>query len=314
MTNHTLHSRCARAALAAALAISTTPLLAQEAGTDPLAPTPPVETPAEEPAAAIPSAEPVASAPAPVEERAVEPSTTAAPVARSARPRAVARTASPAPAPAARVASAQAAPLPSESAAQPALAMPAPLTPAPAPLPSEPAAADTATMIEPDEGALWAAAGALALFGLGGAALVGRRRRHARLAEPAVASWGEPPRAKTVRPGGFVTTAAAAPAAERPGRPAFAWGNQAPQPAPAPVADGNRIAAAYRGPTPDNPSLSLKKRLKRAAFFEQRDRAVRAGKAAPVSPHAGLPRRLAENVRTAMRPAASHSRPALQPA
>ena len=26
-----------------------------------------------------------------------------------------------------------------------------------------------------------------------------------------------------------------------------------------------------RGPTPDNPSLSLKKRLKRAAFFEQRE-------------------------------------------
>ena len=30
--------------------------------------------------------------------------------------------------------------------------------------------------------------------------------------------------------------------------------------------------AAYRGPTPDNPSLSLKTRLKRARFFDERDR------------------------------------------
>ena len=51
----------------------------------------------------------------------------------------------------------------------------------------------------------------------------------------------------------------------------------------------NRIEAAKRGPTPDNPSLSLKKRLKRAAFFDQRDRAIAAGKAAPVSAMAGLP-------------------------
>jgi hypothetical protein len=170
-------------------------------------------------------------------------------------------------------------------------------------------------MIEPDEGAMWAAAGALALFGMAGAALVGRRRKHARNAEPVVASWSEPPRAKTVRQGTFVSAApATAVAADRAHRPAFAWGSQAQQPAVAPAADGDRIAAAYRGPTPDNPSLSLKKRLKRATFFEQRDRAVRAGKAVPVSPHAGLPRRLAENVRSAMRPAAANVRPVLQPA
>jgi hypothetical protein len=35
---------------------------------------------------------------------------------------------------------------------------------------------------------------------------------------------------------------------------------------------GRHEQAAYRGPTPDNPSLSLKKRLKRARFFDQRER------------------------------------------
>jgi hypothetical protein len=33
---------------------------------------------------------------------------------------------------------------------------------------------------------------------------------------------------------------------------------------------GPHMQAAYRGPTPDNPSLSLKKRLKRARFLDER--------------------------------------------
>lgn len=32
------------------------------------------------------------------------------------------------------------------------------------------------------------------------------------------------------------------------------------------------MRAAYRGPTPDNPSLSLKNRLRRASFFDQQER------------------------------------------
>ena len=51
----------------------------------------------------------------------------------------------------------------------------------------------------------------------------------------------------------------------------------------------SHVARAMRGPSPDNPSLSLKKRLKRAAFFDQRDRAVAQGRADPVSSEAGLP-------------------------
>lgn len=56
----------------------------------------------------------------------------------------------------------------------------------------------------------------------------------------------------------------------------------------------SHVDRAMRGPTPDNPSLSLKKRLKRAAFFDQRERDVAAGDAEPVDPGAGLPDQLAE--------------------
>ena len=51
----------------------------------------------------------------------------------------------------------------------------------------------------------------------------------------------------------------------------------------------SHVDQAMLGPTPDNPSLSLKKRLKRAAFFDQRERDVAAGEAEPVEPDAGLP-------------------------
>lgn len=51
----------------------------------------------------------------------------------------------------------------------------------------------------------------------------------------------------------------------------------------------SHVDRARRGPTPDNPSLSLKKRLKRASFLDQREREVAQGKAEPVDPAAGLP-------------------------
>lgn len=58
------------------------------------------------------------------------------------------------------------------------------------------------------------------------------------------------------------------------------------------------VERAMRGPTPDNPSLSLKKRLKRAAFFDQREREVAAGDAEPVDPDAGLPEAMTEEQET----------------
>jgi hypothetical protein len=55
------------------------------------------------------------------------------------------------------------------------------------------------------------------------------------------------------------------------------------------------VERAYRGPTPDNPSLSLRVRLKRAAFFDKREREAAAGKAAPVDADAGLPETMRED-------------------
>jgi hypothetical protein len=60
-------------------------------------------------------------------------------------------------------------------------------------------------------------------------------------------------------------------------------------------ADGETwIQRAYRGPSPLNPSVSLKTRLKRAAFFDKRERDAAAGLAEPVEPTAGLPERMVE--------------------
>jgi hypothetical protein len=57
----------------------------------------------------------------------------------------------------------------------------------------------------------------------------------------------------------------------------------------------SHVDRAMRGPTPDNPSLSLKKRLQRAAFFDKREREVAAGEAEPVDADAGLPEALTED-------------------
>ena len=51
----------------------------------------------------------------------------------------------------------------------------------------------------------------------------------------------------------------------------------------------SHVDRAMSGPTTDNPSLSLKTRLKRAAFFDKREREVAEGDAEPVDPAAGLP-------------------------
>lgn len=58
----------------------------------------------------------------------------------------------------------------------------------------------------------------------------------------------------------------------------------------------SHVDRAMLGPTPHNPSLSLKKRLKRAAFFDQREREVAAGEAVAVDPDAGLPEKMVEEI------------------
>lgn len=53
------------------------------------------------------------------------------------------------------------------------------------------------------------------------------------------------------------------------------WSDPVIQPKPAPVDTsrfGRHVQAAYRGPTPENPSLSLRKRLKLAGELDRRER------------------------------------------
>ena len=67
-------------------------------------------------------------------------------------------------------------------------------------------------------------------------------------------------------------------------------------PNPRSGSEESHVERASLGPTPDNPSLSLKTRLKRAAFFDRREREVAAGEADPVDPDAGLPEQMVEEI------------------
>ena len=79
---------------------------------------------------------------------------------------------------------------------------------------------------------------------------------------------------------------------------AFAWANPKNDrdASPSATEDEERkggetwVERAYRGPSPSNPSVSLKTRLRRAAFFDKRERDAAAGLAEPIDPTAGLPR------------------------
>jgi len=147
------------------------------------------------------------------------------------------------------------------------------------------------------------AGGALALLALGGGVYALSRRRRSR--EEEEWTYDEP----AGEPLAEVSPAAAEPEAviheEQPAivaPSAFAWGdkqNEQPR-ADQTVDEDDRmpgetwIQRAYRGPTPNNPSVSLKARLKRAAFFDKREREVAAGKAEPVDMDAGLPDAMVE--------------------
>jgi hypothetical protein len=131
-------------------------------------------------------------------------------------------------------------------------------------------------------------AGALALIALAAAAvaLARRTRRRHELAEYDMAPV-EPVAAPEPEP---TPVFEPQPAIIAPPRSAFAWNTQ-PQTAAAKPGE-TWVERAQRGPTPDNPSLSLRKRMKRAAFFDQREADAAAGKAVAVDPDAGLPESL----------------------
>lgn len=306
-------------AIAAALALSSTPVFAQET---PAQPTPPTAT--------TTTTDPVSTSPAPVLDT-TTPATTdttvtttsTAPAAK-AKPRHVATAAKPvathtvaqktvtrtthaaAPAAAAPVAAAPAAPAPAQPAVKPIVD-----TSAASPPPAQTTTAKPSGGMD-ETTAMEVGGGALALIALGaGAWALSRRRRDTDEViyedtyepeadhvahEPEMAAVAEPepvaedmPRHDPVEQPNIVAPAPSA----------FAWGK--PDPATQADDDGSDrqpgetwVERAYRGPSPANPSVSLKTRLRRAAFFDKRERDVAAGVAEPVDTDAGLPDAMVE--------------------
>ena len=148
------------------------------------------------------------------------------------------------------------------------------------------------------------AGGALALLALGAAAFAVSRRRRRDEAwhgdwEDEAAMEPEMTAAAEAEPRHDPIIHDEQPAIAEPS--AFAWGATAPTQAQADRdSDDDRLPGetwvqrAYRGPSANNPSVSLKARLRRAAFFDKRERDVAAGIAEPVDPDAGLPETMTE--------------------
>ena len=290
MNNMTLLNRSGLAAIAAATALLSTPVLAQDAG--------PV---AADPAPIVADA-PVPDAPAATPEVVSDPlapatttTTTTTRTTRTTRPTRATAAPAPrsvrAPAPVARPVTAA----PVVSAAPAALVEevappfdPAMVAPLPEPVAAAPVVTADSTSIE-DVLPIAGAAG-LGLLALAGAGMAMRRRRRDE-DEVVEETWHEPVMDRAASEPVMVTEPVVAASA-------FVWGNAPRETAPS----MSRIEAERRGPTPDNPSLSLKKRLQRAAFFDQRERAVKAGKALPMSPMAGLPDALAKPAVTRTQP------------
>lgn len=280
MTEHIRPIRPARAAIAAVLALSATPLLAQELAPPPVAPT--VAAPAAPPeAAAAPvvatpatptfaTSAPVVQATPSVEERRAaaiaaaeaEAAAQPAPAPRRAASRPVERLA----APVAPVAVAQSAP-----AVTPPAATPAPVAPviAPEPVAATPAAPVVEQQAARTDNALLFAMGgaALLLAGLGGAALMRRRRPVETVEEEQLAAPVAEPMPVEPAPAPVASRAIYTPAA--------------------PVTDEERTIAAMVAapPSPENPFLTHAKRVRRAKFLLAERQAVQT----PPSPQQAQP-------------------------
>jgi hypothetical protein len=156
-------------------------------------------------------------------------------------------------------------------------------------------------------------AAGLGLLGLIGLGLTMRRRKHRRDEEEiAAAEQAQLASEGPVQADPLFAEPAFAPLAAEPAvaAPAVASAPLAAEPAVAATvaasesaalpaacdeaAPGSHVEAACDGPTDDNPSLSIKKRLKRAQFFDQREQLAAAGMAVPVETDAGLPDALIE--------------------
>lgn len=302
-------------AIAAALALSSTPLLGQQVQPAPAAPPPSTAT--------MPSTD---STPASSDTAAVSPTTadtsatatgTAADAAPAAKPvRHVAHAGARHPAKAvthgairttsthaarsvaaAAPAAAVTRPAPAsaaapQSAVQPIVSMTTP--------PAQSSTAARAPVSNRDETVPIAAGGVLGLLIAGGAAFaLTRRRREDEADWMDDESIGNEPAEPADEHREDAAMYEEQPAIVAPPVSAFAWGNRDDgadrSHSDEPLVEEERhpgeswIERAYRGPSPSNPSVSLRTRLKRAAFFDKRERQAAAGLAEPVDPAAGLP-------------------------
>ena len=309
-TTKTHYARASAAAIAAVLALSSTAAIAQEAQPAPTdtTPTTPTDT-----APAATTAEPAVT-PGPA---ANDTATAATHTAKATKARTAARTATKAAtkaATAAKVAThAAARSTAAHSAAAVAAAAPVAAAPAakPAPVvdmtakPAQPAPQPAAKPATNNDAALEMGGGALAILALGaGAFALARRRRHAdeevweedQVETPAMAS-AEDEREQVVTPRHDPVGTYEPPVRVPEDQSAFAWNRETARDERIERSSDERrpgeswVDRAYRGPTADNPSQSLRKRLKRAAFFDKREREAAANQAAPVEADAGLPER-----------------------
>ena len=277
-------------AIAAVLALSSTALIAQaapevtqpvtEAPATPVTESAPAAPTASEPSAATvsdpiaPSAEPATTAKSTKSTTTHRTASVARP-AKAAPPVARAAVAAPVAAPVAETATAAPVPLVAEPAAPP------PAVAAPPPVQETPAASNNMLAI--------AGAIGLALLALIGLAVALRRRKLRREEEFAAAEQVEPVYEGPVAGRSAVRRALSAPSRQRPLRPRPSPNlrrRKGPVPTPRRAATSRPRA---RGRPRTIPSLSIKKRLKRAQFFDQREMLVAAGEAVPVAADAGLP-------------------------
>jgi hypothetical protein len=288
MTHRTPKIRPAMTAIAAVLALSSTQLLAQTV-TEPVTVAPTAPVPDVTPPATTTSEPSTTSASDPLAPSA-EPTTIATKSSKSTTTRRAASVARPARAapPVARASVAAPVAEPADTVA------PAPVAVAATPPAPAPAAAVAATPPAQDtsvaSNAMLPIAGAagLGLLGLIGVGVAMRRRK--RRAEDAEFEARQSALAEiepTEAPAQVDPLFAEQPSPQLPADPAPTAPVSASECIDA--APGSHVEAACEGPTADNPSLSIKKRLKRAHFFDQREFLVAAGEAVPVAADAGLP-------------------------
>lgn len=273
MTYSVKHARSGLAAIAAVLALSSTPLLAQEVTETPAATAEPTAPPAQDTTALEPtatettsvqSAPAEAAAPATTTRRTATRTKTTTTATRRAATEPVAAAATPITATPAPEATAEGMPVPPPNGA----------LVDPGAMPVDETATETAA--KPVDDALPIAGGAgLALLALGGIGMaVGRRRQrkeelaHQRANQEYLKTHPDTP--ENHAPAAAFAGAATAPAmAGCIGRPI----KDAPRTKLPPNFDVSRFGphtrAAYMGPTEDNPSLSMKHRLRRAAAMDQ---------------------------------------------